>query len=160
MIKFYASIAACLLMGLAAPYTDLLAVSATSPTYTHFLYMIGHASLLHYLVNAWTLLVLHNAMRWYRVIAAYLMAVMEGYVMLPDKPMVGLSVFNCFFIGFATPWLWRRDKLTVLLTIALLLLTCLVSGFAGLQHVASFCFGLLFCLSEWKVRAIINYLKE
>lgn len=160
MSKFYASIALCLLMGLAAPYTDLLAVSETSPWYTHYLYIIGHNGFLHFLINAWTLLVLHNLLRWYRVVAAYLWAVFISYILLPDIPMVGLSVFNCFFIGFATPWMWRRDRLTVFLTLGLLLLTCVVSGFAGLQHVTSYSFGFLFCLSEWKIREILEYLKE
>lgn len=122
--------------------------------------MFGHAGWLHYIINAWTLLVMHNLLKWYRLITAYLFAVLESYVMLPEKPMVGLSVVNCFFIGFAAPWLWKKDRLAVVLTLALLLLTCFVSGFAGLQHVASFLFGFVFCYAEGWIRDIRKYLKE
>ena len=111
-------------------------------------------------VNAWTLLVLHNLMRWYRVMTAYLIAVLEGYVLLPEIPMLGASVITCFFIGFATPYLWHKSRLTVWMTIALLVLTCILPGFAGIQHVASFLAGILFCFCEWYLRDIKAYLRR
>lgn len=160
MRKFRITIALCVIMAFVVPIPGLFAVSETSPAYTHFIYMLGHAGWIHYLINIWTLLVLHNLLRWYRVIVAYGWAVLESYVLLPDQPMVGLSVFNCVFIGFVAPWLWRRDRLTVLLTIVLLLLTCVVSGLAGIQHVASFCFGVVFCLAEGKIRSLCNYIRD
>lgn len=146
------TIAACLLMAAALPFPDFFAVSEDSPAYTHYVYMLGHAGVIHYLVNAWTLLVIHNLMRWYRLVAAYLWAVGTSYVLLPGQPMVGLSVMNCFFIGFAAPWLWRRDRLAVALTAGLLLLTCFVSGFAGVQHVASAAAGAVLFFAERCVR--------
>lgn len=152
MRRFSMTIAACLLMAAALPFPGLFAVSEESAEYTHWVYMLGHAGVMHYLVNAWTLLVIHNLLRWYRLVAAYLWAVGTSYVLLPDEPMVGLSVFNCFFIGFAAPWLWRRDRLAVVLTAGLLLLTCLVSGFAGVQHVASAVAGAAFFFGERLVR--------
>ena len=158
MTKFRITIATVLLMLPAVPYADLFAVSADSPVYTHYIYMFGHAGWLHWLINAWTLMVMHNAMRWYRVLAAYLWAVGESYFLLPSQPMVGLSVFNCFFIGFAAPWLWKRDRLALAMTVALLLLTCVISGFAGIQHMASFLFGLSFSLCEGRVCSILDYL--
>ena len=147
-------------MAFVVPFPETFAVSADSLQYTHFVYLFGHASWLHYIINVWTLLVLHNLLRWYRVLTAYLWSVLLSYILLPDLPMVGLSVFNCFFIGFAAPWLWRRDRMTVILTMCLLLLTCVVSGFAGVQHVASFGFGVVFCLGEWKIRSLREYIRN
>ena len=156
MRRFEITIAACLLMAAALPFPDVFAVSEDSPIYTHFVYLFGHSGVIHYLINAWTLLVVHNLLRWYRLIAAYLWTVGVSYVLLPDQPMVGLSVFNCFFIGFAAPWLWRRDRLAVVLTAGLLLLTCVISGFAGVQHVASFVAGAAFFFGE----RCVKWLKE
>lgn len=141
------------------PYTDMLAVSDTSPTYTHFVYMIGHANLLHYGINVWTLLMLHNLFKLYRVIAAYLCAIIISYTLLPDQPMVGASVFTCFFIGLIALYMWHRDKLGAIMTQALLLLTCIIPGFAGMPHVAAYIFGLLFSLIEMKVWHIVSFLK-
>ena len=135
-------------MAAALPFPEVFAVSNDSPTYTHFVYLLGHAGVMHWLINAWTLLVIHNLLRWYRLIAAYLWTVGISYVLLPDQPMVGLSVFNCFFIGFAAPCLWRKDRLAVVLTAGLLLLTCVISGFAGVQHVVSFAAGVIFFFGE------------
>ena len=146
-------------MAVCLPYADILAVSDTSPTYTHFVYMAGHAGWLHYAVNAWSLLVLHNLYKWYRVLSAYIIAVFISYTLLPAQPMVGASVFTCFFIGFWAVYLWHRDKLAVILSIALLALTCILPGFAGVPHVAAYIYGVLFCETERRVWRIINYLK-
>lgn len=159
MRRFSFTIVMCAVLAAAVPFTGSLAVSASSPAYTHWAYMLGHAGWLHYAINAWALLVVHNLLRWYRVLAAYLMAVAESYVMLPDEPMVGLSVFTCFFIGFSAPWLWRLDRLAVLQTAALLILTCIMPGFAGIPHVASFASGVAFCFCEGWVRGMKDYLK-
>ena len=122
--------------------------------------MLGHAGWLHWLVNAWTLLVLHNLMCWYRVLAAYILAVGVSYFLLPAQPMVGLSVFNCFFIGFAAPWLWKRNRPALLMTVGLLLLTCVMSSFAGVQHVVSFLSGAVFSMCESYIRSIRDYIKK
>lgn len=160
MRKFSMTIAVCLAMAAALPFTDRLAVSEDSAAYTHYIYMIGHAGWLHWAVNAWTLLVMHNLFRWYRVAAAYGFAVLVSYVMLPERPMVGASVFTCFFIGFATPYLWRKSRLTVAMTMALLLLTCILPGFAGLQHAAAFVFGLAFSHAEGFCHELTRRIKE
>lgn len=159
MHRFWFTLISCLMMALLLPYTDMLAVSDTSPTYTHFVYLVGHASWLHYAVNAWTLLVFHNLFKIYRVIAAYLCAVIISYTLLPSQPMVGASVFNCFFMGFWSLYLWYREKLGAVMTVALLILTCLLPGFAGIQHVAAFITGLLFSYAEKKVWHAISFLK-
>lgn len=160
MRRFRITIAVCLLMAFAVPYADQLAVTGSSPAYTHYVYIMGHAGWLHYTVNAWTLLALHNLFRWYRILTAYILAVGVSYMLLPDLPMVGASVITCFFIGFATPHFWQRSRLTVFMTLVLLALTCILPGFAGLQHVSTFLSGLCFCLLETYYHRIRNYLKE
>jgi hypothetical protein len=160
MNKFRITILACLLMLLAVPFTEQLAVANGTPLHTHLLYVVGHDGYLHYLVNAWSLLVMHNLFRWYRALSAYLFAVLLSFIALPDQPMVGASVFTCFFFGFTAPWLWVRERLVLILTIGLLLLTCVLPGFAGIPHVASFSFGVLFSFGESYVRRIRQYLSK
>lgn len=160
MRRFKITIAACILMAIAVPFTKWLAVSPDSPTYTHFVYMAGHAGWLHWAVNAWTLLVLHNLFRWYRVLTAYALAVMISYMMLPVLPMVGASVITCFFIGFAFLHFWSTDKLAAGMTLGLLLMTCILPGFAGIQHMIIFWAGISFFLIEEYVRNILYFLKR
>lgn len=146
-------------MAFLVPLTDSLAVSRTSPVYTHFLYIFGHDGYLHYIINAWSLLVMHNLFRWYRVVSAYLFAVLLSFVALPAQPMVGASVFTCFFFGFTAPWLWRKERLLLILTVGLLLLTCILPGFAGIPHVAAFSFGLIFSIVEFYIHRLRHYLR-
>lgn len=160
MARFRITIIVCLMMALVVPQTSLLAVSADSPAYTHFVYMAGHDGWLHYAVNAWSLLTMHNLFRWYRVVTAYVLAVALSYVALPAAPMVGASVFTCFFFGFAAPWLWRRDRLAVMMMAGLLVLTCVLPGFAGVPHVVAFVCGAVFSLAEGLVRRMREYLGE
>ena len=159
MNRFKITIAVCMLMLAAVSFTDLLAVSHGSPLYTHFVYVFGHDGYLHYIINAWSLLAMHNLFRWYRVTAAYAFAVLLSFVALPAQPMVGASVLTCFFFGFTAPWLWRKERMLLILTVGLLLLTCVLPGFAGIPHVLSFSFGLLFSFAEGFVHSIISYLK-
>lgn len=160
MLKFRITIIACICMAFLMPLTSHLAVSADSPAYTHYVYMTGHDGWLHYIVNAWSLLVMHNLFRWYRVATAYLLAVLVSYVALPESPMVGASVFTCFFFGFSAPWLWRRDRLAVGMTAGLLALTCVLPGFAGIPHVVAFSCGVVFSMGEGWVRRMVEYLGE
>ena len=162
MHKLWITFFVCILMGAAVPYTDYLAVSATSPTYTHFVYMMGHAGWLHFAINAWTLLVFHNLFSWYRVFAAYLIAVAISFYsyLLPSQPMVGASVFTCFFIGFYAIYMWHKDKTATIMTILLLALTVVLPGFAGIPHVVAYIYGLIFSLLEIRVRRFLRWFNE
>ena len=157
MRRLYITIFASFIMLLLMPLADSMAVSEISPLYTHYVYMFAHGGLLHLTVNVWALLVLHNLYTWYRVSASYLWAVAMSFFLLPSQPMLGASVITCFFIGFIMPYMWRKSRLTVLMTVSLLLLTCVLPGMAGVQHVASFVFGLGFCYAEGLVRDFIKY---
>lgn len=158
MLRFRSTIALCVILALLVPFPSVLAVSADAPAYTHFVYLFGHDGWIHYAVNAWSLLVMHNLFHWYRVMSAYALAVLISFVALPDQPMVGASVFTCFFFGFAAPWLWRRERLAVLMTIGLLVLTCILPGFAGMAHVIAFAAGVVFSMGEGIVRDFKGYL--
>lgn len=160
MNKFKITIFFCLLMLAVVPFTEYLAVSDSSPLYTHFLYNFGHDGYLHYTINAWSLLAMHNLFRWYRVTAAYLFAVLLSFIALPAQPMVGASVFTCFFFGFTAPWLWRKERLLLTLTIGLLLLTCVLPGFAGIPHVAAYAFGSFFYFLEFLTNRTRHYLRH
>jgi hypothetical protein len=148
------------MMALLVPMTDILAVSHTAPLYTHFLYTVGHDGYMHYVINAWSLLVMHNLFRWYRVLAAYLFAILLSFIALPSQPMVGASVFTCFFFGFTAPWLWRKERVLLIMTAGLMLLTCVLPGFAGIPHVSAFAFGVFFAFSEYYIIRIRHYLRQ
>ena len=160
MIRFRLTIVLCVVMACLVPFTSSLAVFTDTPLYTHFVYVFGHEGWLHYTINAWSLLAIHNLLRWYRVVAAYLFAVLLSFVALPSQPMIGASTFTCFFFGFTAPWLWYKERLVLLMMVSLLLLTCVLPGFAGIPHVAAFSFGVVFSLSEGAMRRIYKYLHE
>ncbi len=160
MTKFHVTIVMCLLMALLVPFTDILAVSEDTPLYTHFLYVAGHDGYVHFAINAWSALVMHNLFRWYRVLAAYTFAVGVSFLGLTAQPMVGASVFTCFFFGFTAPYLWKTECTLVILTVALMLLTCILPGFAGIPHISAYLFGVLFSFLESYIRRIRHYLNE
>lgn len=154
MNRFRMTVVSCLLMAMLVPMADSLAVGNGTPPYTHYIYMAGHAGWLHYAVNVWSLLILHNLFRWYRVLAAWLWAVVMSFIYLPDKPLIGASVITCFFVGFILTSLWKRDRLTAGMTVALLALTCILPGFAAFAHVSAATVGFVFYFAEMEVRSI------
>lgn len=158
MLRFKITILACIIMAVLVPLTDIGAVSKDSPFYTHFIYIAFHNGYLHYIINAWSLLVMHNLFRWYRVLTAYTFAVFISYVAAPPQPMVGASLFTCFFFGLIALYLWHKSRLALILTAALMLLTCFLPGYAGIQHVMAFSFGFLFSLIEGYIRRFRHYL--
>ncbi|GEM_PF-1119172 len=157
MTKFYITLAFCLLLIPFIAHTSWFAVGASTALYTHFVYMFGHSGWLHWAVNAWSLLMLHNAIRWYRLLAAYVLSVLLSFVYLPALPVVGISVFVVFLLGMAATQIWRRDRWALGLTMGLLLMGCFLPGFAGVYHVVMFCLGFAFYRLERLVRRFVNY---
>lgn len=158
MTRFRVTIVFVLLMLAALPFKDMLATSPSFPAYTHFVYMFGHDGFTHYVVNAWSLLVLHNLFRWYRMTVAYLVAVAISYVCPPAKPMIGASVIVCLFIGFSSPWLWHNKRWTAVLSFALIVITCFIPGFAGVPHLVSYLTGVALCFCESYIRRIKDFI--
>ena len=157
MTKFYATLVFTLLLLPVVPYTSWFAVGVSTSAYTHFVYMFGHSGWLHWGVNAWSLLMLHNTIKWYRLLAAYILSVALSFVYLPAAPVVGLSVIVVFLLGMAATQIWYRDRWALILTVALLLLGCFLPGFAGVYHLVMFALGYGFYRMEILVRRFINY---
>lgn len=140
-------------------FSERLACSRDTPLYTHFVYLFGHASILHWACNSWSLLVLHNLFSRYRMAAAYICAVAVSFI--PSaRPVIGISVIVCFFIGFYMTVLWKQNRRAVFLTVALLLLSCALPGFAGFYHVFTAVCGFAFFKFEMSVRNFLYHERQ
>lgn len=157
MTKFYITLAFCLLLIPFIAHTAWFAVGVSKPLYTHFVYMFGHSGWLHWTVNAWSLLMLHNVIKWYRLLAAYALSVLLSFIYLPSLPVVGLSVVVVFLLGMAATQIWYRDRWALGLTVGLLFIGCFLPGFAGVYHVVMFALGYAFFRLECLVRRFVNY---
>ncbi len=138
----------------------LLATSPSAPLYTHFIYVFGHANLLHWLINAWACLVLHNVFRWYRLLVAYACAVgatFLPYVCTDAHPVLGLSSVTTFFFGVITPYLWRTNRMAVKMMLALLAIGIFLPHIAALLHIIAFATGYLYAHLEKAIRHITHY---
>lgn len=139
---------------------DSFACLPVSPLYRHMLYIFAHASIIHWLCNSWSLLVFHNLFRPSRLIVAYVLSVLVSFLPLSKLPVLGLSVVVCFFLGFAARYLYIKNRLGMFLTLALLVGSCFLPGFAGLYHIIMFIFGFLYYPVEGLLRRIGNYVNE
>ena len=139
---------------------DSFACLPVSPLYRHMLYIFAHASIIHWLCNSWSLLVFHNLFRPSRLIVAYVLSVLVSFLPLSKLPVLGLSVVVCFFFGFAARYLYLKNRLGMFLTLALLVGSCFLPGFAGLYHIIMFIFGFLYYPVEGLLRRIGNYVNE
>lgn len=129
-----------------------------SPLYRHILYIFSHASIIHWLCNSWSLLVFHNLFRTSRLIVAYVLSVLVSFLPLSKLPVLGLSVVVCFFLGFAARYLYSKNRLGMFLTLALLVGSCFLPGFAGLYHIVMFLLGFLYYPVECFFKRINNYM--
>nr|WP_298672887.1 hypothetical protein [uncultured Prevotella sp.] len=157
MEKFYITLIICLMMIPLIPFSSHFAVGASSPLYTHFIYMFGHASFIHWLCNAWSLLVLHNVINYHRTIAAWIFSVLASFVLILDRPVLGASVFVSFFMGMITLNMWKHDRITCILTIAMLVASCFLPGFAGIYHIILFLLGMLYYQIERLIMKFKSY---
>lgn len=160
MTRFY--ITFCFAASLLAflPLAPHMAVSASAPLYTHFVYPFAHANIFHWACNAWSLLVLHNALRPSRCLVAYLLAAVVSFLLPSARPVLGASVFVTFFLGFAAAYLWHHDRRALLLTLALLAVTCVLPQFAAAYHIAMFLLGLAWFFIDSLIRNFIRYAKD
>ncbi len=131
-----------------------------SPLCRHLVYMFSHASFFHWLCNSWSLLVFHNIFRPSRLIVAYVLSVLVSFLPLSNLPVLGMSVVVCFFIGFAARYLYRKNRLGLSLTLAILVGSCFLPGFAGLYHIIMFICGFLYYPIEGLFKRISHYVNE
>lgn len=160
MIRLYLTITAIAIMAALIPFAADLAVSSSSPLTTHFCYMFGHAGILHWAVNSWALLVLHNLFRPSRLIAAYLLSVAISFASFTQQPVIGASVITCFFFGFMAPHLWHKDRLSACMMMAILLIAFFIPGIAAVPHLLMFVAGLVWLYAERLIRTFTNFAKE
>lgn len=83
------------------PDWSIVGVSGGSPLATRIVYSFFHASPVHAVVNAWCLLCivfLYDVSIW-RLLTAYIVAVVVPGFLLSDMPTVGLSCVCYFLLG-------------------------------------------------------------
>lgn len=86
--------------GILPPLSEV-GVAAGSPLSARFLYSFFHASPVHAVVNAWCLLCIvfiYDVSIW-RLLTAYIVAVVVPGFLLSDMPTVGLSCVCYFLLG-------------------------------------------------------------
>lgn len=156
MKTLYLSFIAAAAMILLLPLSPLLAVSASSPLYTHFLYMFAHAGILHAVLNAWAFVMLHNIYSIKRLVAAYTAAVAISFIPL-DKPVTGFSVIIFFFIGFIIRHLRRKSPLAFWQSIAFLGIGFFLPRTAASYHLMAFFAGVAFFHIESLITSYRNF---
>lgn len=152
MRTLYVTLIIVLLMALVIPLHASLAVSPSSPTYTHLVYMFGHANTVHWAINGWCLLMVHRLFRLHRLLASWLFSVALSFLYYPSLPVLGASVIISFFMGFNAPWLYRSKRLAFWQMLALLCIGCLLPHIAGLYHLILFALGFVYAKAEYLVR--------
>jgi hypothetical protein len=135
-------------MAFIIPFHAIMAVSPSSPLYTHFVYMFGHANFIHWAVNAWCLLMLHRQFRPHRLLASWLASAALSFIYYPSLPVLGISVIISFFMGSTAPWLYRFKRLAFWQMIILLFLGCLLPHIAGVYHLILFVLGFIYAKVE------------
>ena len=171
MIRFYLTLSAVIIMAALIPSAEDMAVSQNSPLTSHLCYMFGHANILHWAINSWALLVLHNLFRPSRLIAAYILAFAISFLPhfsfviyhLSFSPtgasVIGASVITCFFFGFLAPHLWHKDKLSACMMVALIVIAFFIPGIAAVPHLLMFLAGLAWYYIEYIIRSFRHFCK-
>ena len=144
MKSLYFTFSFCLIILPLIALRDRLACLPGALLYRHMLYMFAHASFIHWLCNTWSLLVFHNLFRPSRLITAYGLSVLVSFLPLSKLPVLGMSVIVCFFLGLAARYLYRTNPIGMFLSLALLVGSCFLPGFAGLYHIAMFALGFFY----------------
>ena len=162
MKRLYAVTLAVIIMAFLIPLAPYMAISGDSPYYTHFVYMFGHANILHWLINGWALLVLHNLFRPYRLFIAYILSALMTFSPLIShtSPLVGSSVLTCFFFGFMLPWLYYKSKVSAFMMTALILVGFFIPGIAALPHLIMFVSGFCWCFVERIYHSFTNFVNS
>ena len=178
MKQFSYIVTALLMMLPAIPLAGFFAVSPTSPTYTHFIYMFAHANIFHWAINAWGITILHRLYTPARCIAAYTTAVAISF--LPSTlnsqlstlnsqlstlnpqlstPTLGLSVITCFLLGGLIRYCWKRNKTAFWQAVTFLAAGFFLPNFAATYHLLAFLAGTIYFAVERNVRSFLQFSK-
>ena len=161
MRRLWTAVLGCIILLPGIWMAPILAVSQGSPGWTHLAYVFAHAGIIHWAVNSWALLVIHNIVRWYRLLAAYVTAVAVSF--LPyERPLVGMSAITVFFFAIVARRFWTipKRRIQALLIAALVMVGLFIPSVAGLLHIAAFGAGLTYIFLEDTVRSIHSFVKE
>ena len=148
MRTLYITLLIILLMAFIIPLHANMAVSPSTPIYSHFVYMFGHANFIHWSANSWCLLMVHRQFSFHRLLASWLASVALSFLYYPSLPVLGASVIISFFMGFTAPWLYRRKRLAFCQMLLLLLIGCLLPHIAGIYHLILFALGFIYAKAE------------
>lgn len=111
MRQVVAYILLCPLIGLG----HILAVSDTSPWWTHLTYMFGHANLLHYCLNGIGWMLMWPVLTPARTLTAILVAAM---IPAPSIPVLGWSVVLYYYMGLCLANMPRGARIRLLLCVS------------------------------------------
>lgn len=156
MRTLYLTIIFITMTALVIPLHRSLAVSASSPLYTHFVYMFGHAGFVHWMVNSWCIIMLHHHFRAIRIVLAWLASVTLSFIYYPSFPVLGASVLISFFMGITAPWLYTYKRLAFWQMLFLLAIGCFLPHIAGVYHLVLFTLGILYAKVEGIISSIIS----
>lgn len=81
------------------PLRDVLAAGAGRENWHNWVYMLGHASLLHYLLNGIGWLMMWKVATWWRTLAAWIFSALFMYVIPACQPVLGWSTVIYFYLG-------------------------------------------------------------
>ena len=160
-MPIYPTMIAALIMLCLLPLAPLMATAAAAPLYTHFTYMLAHANLWHWAINAWGLLLLNHLVTLPRVTVAYLISAGISFIPINEgRPLLGASVVVCFFIGLTLPALHRRKPLIAAQTVILIIIGCLIPGIAALHHIVMLLAGIIYRPLERITCDAINFISH
>jgi membrane associated rhomboid family serine protease len=177
MKKFIASIIVALLMFPLIPFASVFAVSASAPLYTHFTYMFAHANILHWLINAWGIIIIHKLYSPSRCIAAYLIAVTISFIPLLGgtrgtfsifnfqfsiraTPALGFSVILFFFVGYLIFLFRKQNKTAFLQVILFIIIGFFIPNMAATHHLLAFLSGAIYFKIETLILDISHFIKD
>lgn len=152
MRTLYITLICIFLMAIIVPLHASLAVSPSSPLYTHFAYMFGHANFIHWGINGWCILMVHHQFRFHRLLAAWLCSVLLSFIYYPALPVLGASVLISFFMGFSAHWYYRYHRIYFWQMVLGMAIGFLLPYIAGIFHVVLFCLGFIYAKAERFIR--------
>lgn len=79
--------------------SDTLAAGAGRDGWHNWVYMFGHAGILHYMLNGIGWLMMWKIATWTRTITAWLIAALVMYVIPTTQPVLGWSAVIYFYLG-------------------------------------------------------------
>lgn len=107
---------------------------------SHWLYMFGHAGLMHYALNGLGWLFLWRVITPWRTLAAWLVSVGVSFIVPSNHPVIGWSVVIYYYLGLCLSSMDRQSRNRFLL---LTLVGFFLPHIAAAHHAAMLAIGFL-----------------